>query len=536
MLPHIIIAAGVMLENFPDVTPARRLHQFHQPTMPRLLRLNKTCLVGFIAFVILLAQRVVDPDYFWHLKTGEYIVTHAALPVGDIFSFTRAGQPWVLHEWLFEVLLYGISSAFGETGVAALRATLSVTALGLVFMAGRRIGASVVAVWIPMTLGVIAFSIGVAPRPQLLTYAFFALYLFVLLDFKYAASTRRLFFLPLVMVIWVNAHAAYAIGIAVLLLFAACEWLAWVTRPVRDPEQKRRLVRLTQAACLVVLASLLNPGLFERWLYPFQVLGMAANQFIDEWHSPDFHGIGGKAYLALVLLFLVAHTYATRKPDLTELVVPLFFAVQGCIAARHVPLAVLVLVPFTALALARGGLAALDAWVRNSKPARWYALRRSAGVELGKGEFVLNWFVACTVALCMPAYYQARPADYSPRGGVALPKGAADYVEAHGIGGNLFNEYADGGYLIYRLAPRFRVAVDGRADVYGDQFIEDYLHVYLGKADWQAKFERLGVDLAVLPLDAPIRQLLLASGRFREVYRDKDFSVLQRGASSASSS
>jgi hypothetical protein len=70
--------------------------------------------------------------------------------------------------------------------------------------------------------------------------------------------------------------------------------------------------------------------------------------------------------------------------------------------------------------------------------------------------------------------------------------------------------------------------------MYGDAFLKDYLHVYQGGADWQAKFERLAVDLAVLPLDAPIRQLLLAHGRFREVYRDKHFSVLQRSASPAS--
>ena len=507
---------------------------FLPKTMIRFLRLNKTCLVGFVAFVSLLSRRVVDPDYFWHLKTGEYIVTHGALPAGDIFSFTRAGQPWVLHEWLFEALLYGVWTAFGETGVAVLRASLCVGALGLVFAAARRFGASAAAVWIPMGFGAVAFSMGAAPRPQLLTYACFALTLFVLLGFKYrpAASTRPLFLLPPVMVVWVNAHAAYAVGIALLLLFAACEWLLWANRPVRDPAHKRRLLHLTRVAVLTVLASLANPGLFERWLYPFQVIGMAANQFIQEWQSSDFHDIGGKAYLALLLLFLVAQAFAARKPDLTELALPLFFAVQGCIAARHVPLAVLVLVPFTALTLSRGVLAGLETCACNSKPGRWYALRRGAGKELGEGEFVLNWLVACAVAVCVPAWFQARQPDLSARGGQALPKGAADYVEAQGMAGKLFNDYTDGGYLIYRLAPRIRVAVDGRADLYGDRFIQEYLYVYQGGADWQARFERLGVDLALLPLDAPIRQLLLASGRFREVYRDRHFSVLRRGTPS----
>jgi hypothetical protein len=64
--------------------------------------------------------------------------------------------------------------------------------------------------------------------------------------------------------------------------------------------------------------------------------------------------------------------------------------------------------------------------------------------------------------------------------------------------------------------------------LYGDKFILDYMRVYGGAADWQAKFDRLAVDLAVLPLDAPIRQLLLENRLFREVYRDKHYSVLQR--------
>lgn len=85
-----------------------------------------------------------------------------------------------------------------------------------------------------------------APRPQMLTYLCFALYLAALLAFKYAGKIRPLFALPLVMVVWVNGHAGYAIGIALLVLFAVCEWLGWLAQPVRDPAHKRRLLRLTQ--------------------------------------------------------------------------------------------------------------------------------------------------------------------------------------------------------------------------------------------------------------------------------------------------
>lgn len=499
--------------------------------MTRFLKLSKTGLVGLTVFVLLLTRLpLTDPDYFWHLKAGEYIVGHGALPSGDIFSFTRAGQPWVLHEWLFEAALYAASSACGAFGVRALIAILAGGAMVLTFTTARRL-AGIEAVWIPMALGVMAFAAGIAPRPQLLTYACFALYLALLLRFKYGQATRALFVLPLVMVVWVNAHAAYAVGIGLVFLFAACEWLGWLVRPVRDPEHKRRLVRLTQVACLVLLASLANPGLFERWLYPFQVLGMGVNDMIQEWQSPNFHLLGPKLYLALVLLYLVACTYGARKPDLTELALPLFFAVHGTISARHMPLAVMVLVPFTALALGRGALAAVQAFVLGLKPVRLYMARRGVGVELGRREFVLNWLVVCAVIVLVPLYFPANRAQADTQGNPLLAKGAADFVEAHGMHGNLFNQYGDGGYLIYRLAPRAKVVIDGRADVYGDRFIKEYLEIYGGAAGWRAGFDRLPVDLAVLPLDAPIRQLLLAGGDFRELYRDKAYSVLQRDAS-----
>jgi hypothetical protein len=498
--------------------------------MKRFLQLSKTDLVSLTVFVLLLTGLPLnDPDYFWHLKTGETIVTHRALPHGDVFSFTRAGQPWVLHEWLFEVLLYGVHSLSGALGVRALVATLAIAAPLLTFMTARRL-AGAGAAWLPMAIGAMVFAGGVAPRPQLLTYVFFAFYLSALLRFKYGRETRALFVLPFVMVVWVNAHAAYAVGIALVVLFAACEWIGWAFQPVRDPGQKRRLLRLTQVAGLVVLASLANPGLFERWLYPFQVIGMSTNALIQEWQSPDFHLLGPSLYLALLLLFLVSCTYARRKPDLTELALPLCFAVQGMLALRHMPLAAMVLVPFAALALERGPLAALQAGVRNLQPVRWYMARRGAGRDLAAGEFVLNWLVACTVLVLAPLYFRSRQPDAGVQRGPVLARGAADFVAAHGLHGNLFNQYGDGGYLIYRLAPRVKVAIDGRADMYGDRFIQAYLQVYQGAAGWQASFERLPVDLALLPLDAPIRQLLLASERFREVYRDTHYSVLQRDA------
>jgi hypothetical protein len=92
----------------------------------------------------------------------------------------------------------------------------------------------------------------------------------------------------------------------------------------------------------------------------------------------------------------------------------------------------------------------------------------------------------------------------------------------------MFNDYGDGGYLIYRLGPQHKVCIDGRVDVYGDAFFKDYNEMYSGAAGWKEKFDRLAIDFAILDNDAPIRQLLLAEGSFKEAFRDQRHSVLLR--------
>ncbi|SFH93172.1 hypothetical protein SAMN04515618_10610 [Collimonas sp. OK307] len=493
--------------------------------------LNKTRLSFIAAFLFLLfIQPLIDPDYFWHLKTGEYIFSHHALPAGDIFSFTRFGQPWVLHEWLFEVVLYGMFAWLGPLGVKLLTITFAMSALGLVFVLTRRIGQSPTVAFVLMLVAIVPFAGSISPRPQLITYAFFAIFLFVLLSHKYYNAGRSLLLLPLLMVIWVNAHGGYVIGIALIGLFTVCEWIGYWTG-VRESQKKQRLVWLTQITCATALASLVNPEFLARWLYPFQVLGMAANERIQEWQSPNFRDFGPKAYLTLVLIFILSYIFASRKPDTTEVVIPIFFLVTGFLAIRHIPVAVLTVIPFIALALSRGTVAAISASWHRSGLARWYFKWLGNSSEIGQREFALNWIVLVIFIISLMAYAPTFHAGDKEKTDDLLPVNAASFVAASGITGNMFNSYGNGGYLIYRLSPALKVFIDGRADVYGDKFFLDFLDIYEGKANWKEKFDRLSIDFVIVGKDAPIRQLLLVDSSFKEVYVDRHYSVLLRNTS-----
>lgn len=491
--------------------------------------LTKTRL-AFVALsvLLLLALPLNDPDYFWHLKAGEYIVTHRALPAGDIFSLTHAGQPWVLHEWLFEAVLFTAFAMRGAVGVTLLATLLIMATLGVTFALTRRLAQSHAAAFALVVCGGVVFSGGWTPRPQLVTYLLFSVYLSILAHYKYFGARRALFALPLLMVAWVNAHGGFVIGIALVFLFTGAEWLGYWRGVARAPMHKQRLVQLSLVAGVTLLASLANPEFVRHWLYPIQVLGMEANQSIQEWQSPDFHRFGPRIYLLLCSLFVLSTMYAKSKADLTELLVPGFFLLMGFISRRHIPLAVLTLLPFIALALGRGSTAAWAAKWQASRFGRSYARSSANSKQLSPvAEGVLNWMllfvIVIALLLCRP-WFQASAAKRAEQ----LPAAAADYVIAHRIVGNMFNGYDDGGYLIYRLGPERKIFIDGRVDVYGDTFFKEYNAIYAGTAGWKHKFDRYGIDFAILDKDAPIRQLLLAEGSFKEAFRDGRHSVLLR--------
>ena len=91
-------------------------------TSPRTT--NVFLAVLFLGLFAMAARNVTDPDVWWHLKTGQFIAEHKAVPHTDPFSYTRAGEPWVAHEWLSELLLYQLHRTTGWSGLIALFAAI----------------------------------------------------------------------------------------------------------------------------------------------------------------------------------------------------------------------------------------------------------------------------------------------------------------------------------------------------------------------------------------------------------------------------
>ncbi len=482
-------------------------------------------LMAAIAFVIVFcAPGFTDPDFYWHLKTGQLIAQSGAIPSTDPYSFTYAGKPWVAHEWLTELLFYWTVHAGGFLALRCLPALAAAANFMLLYAIARRLaGKELVA-----ALATACFFIPLMPsftlRPQIFSFLCFTTYLLVLVDFKYFRSTRQLWLLPVLMLAWVNLHGAFMLGIALLATFIVCEsgnrWLF----PVRHSRTSQRLGLLCVVTLATLAATTLNPHGLRILLYPFETVAMEASKgMIAEWHSPDFHKLLPRMSLAGIFAWLLATVYARRKPDLTEILLPLLLIFAGLSAWRHLPLMAIVLMTFFCAMLRHVCPSAILA------RAFWWRRREHAGqgqqvTRAQAGAIHLLVFAGMVLAALAGAVKTQQEGETSK----FVANGAASYLLAHDVSGHLLNDYDLGGYLIYRLWPTHKVFIDGRADLYGDEFLKAYFKVDKADEGWEKTIDDHAIDIVVFARHAPLRQVLLASGKFKEAYSDTYHTVLLR--------
>ncbi|MEW5719546.1 MAG: hypothetical protein AB1817_13015, partial [Chloroflexota bacterium] len=140
----------------------------------------------FLALFVMAAREIADPDFWWHLRTGQFIVETRAIPHADIFSFTNAGRPWVTHEWLSEVLIFALY-ALGSFP-ALILAFAAIIALTFAFVYARCVGKtstpfhsaqSYVAAF-ALLLATFATAPTFGARPQMISLLLTSIFLFVL--------------------------------------------------------------------------------------------------------------------------------------------------------------------------------------------------------------------------------------------------------------------------------------------------------------------------------------------------------------------
>ena len=457
------------------------------------------------------ARPVTDPDMWWHLRTGQLIIQNHQVFHADPYSFTKAGQPWVDHEWLSQVLIFTFYRLAGWGGLIAGFAAIIAAAFLLVFVRspGRPYMAGMMTAWAAM-----ASIPSWGARPQMLTLLMASVFLWVL---ERSYDRRNLLWLlPPLMVLWVNLHAGYAVGIGVLVLFLAGDLFAVAVDEKHPPGQLRTLA-LVLAACLVVVP--LNPYGIRMYRYPLETLhSRSMLAYIGEWASPDFHQ--GRY---LPVLFMVLATVALpaisprrlRPREVLLLAATMFAALRS---VRHVPIYAIVAAPLLS--------AMIQAWIEKSGGAHVFTLRPGAR---GRSKMVFNAALLAGFLGFSAARFHYVLAHQSASEAKEFPAAAAAFLASARPPGRVMNHYNWGGYFIWKLYPEDPVYIDGRADLYGDQFMEDFAATYyLRGPAWAQALERWEIRTVVLPPDAPLVTALRATPGWAVIFSDGQAVVLSK--------
>ena len=471
--------------------------------------------VLLLCLFVMAVRPIADPDFWWHLRTGQYIWETGSIPRQDIFSHTLPGQPWITHEWLSEVVLYAIYAVSGQGGLIIVFALVIAGAFTLLYLqcSGRPYLASFVVV-----LAAISSAVTWGVRPQMFSLLLSSAFLYILHLYR-QGRRRQIWLLPPLMVLWANLHGSFFLGLVFPAVYIVGAVIDNVFMESKGLGLTWRDVRLLSIVTLVTAAApVVNPNGVQLLIYPFGTLGSPTmQQYIMEWFSPDFHLAQFQPLALFILLLLVSLGLSRRAPSPVGFLFLVGFGYAALRSARHIPLFVLATTPMLSSQL-------LHLWRRWARSERLGTPRR----HISGRNLVVNWLLFGVLLLGASAKVGYTLAKNAAAQQDMFPVAAVDSLERSHFPGTMYNLYHWGGYLIWRLYPDHKVFIDGRADVYGDEFIDEYLQVYQLRETWQEPLDRYDVGVVLVDQGSALSTVLGESVDWIRVYADSQAVIFVR--------
>jgi hypothetical protein len=421
----------------------------------------------------LFSVEVKDPDFWWHLKTGEYIYQNGSLPSTDPFAYTSTPKDPVNPEskrikfilsqyWLAQVFFYWIYHLFSFHGIIFLRAFILTLLVFLVYISTKREGIGnyfSIVLLIPAVLILHTFT---GERPQLFSFLFTFLLIYLLEGFRsfsikeplISTSLRSFGYLlpiPFIMLLWANLHGGFILGIIIALGYILSEWIKYFTKKFGQPVPSGSLKLLTAVTAVSILLTVINPNTYN--VIPFLIeFGKGPyKSMITESMSPltlfsqGFYEPQLITYFILLAINALLFFINRNRLDLTDVIIATFLALISLTAARFIPF----YTPVGILMIARYSSEMLNNLFR-------FELYRT---------FMKKSEVPLAIILSIVLIIVINNNDLFQKGirRNTYPEGAARFLKEHRISGNMFNPYVWGGYLLWDLYPDYKVFIDGRA-------------------------------------------------------------------------
>lgn len=456
------------------------------PDHPALSEDDLPVVLLFVALATLAFLTPPQADTFFHLRTGELIWRSGAIPSSDPFSHTFYGQPWLNHEWLSQLLFYGVYALGGPFLLTALCGACAVVAV----MASWRLtrGAAEVRLGLLLALLILTPSEW-AVRPQALSLA-------LLMLATWLVIRDKVVWMPVLVMVWANAHGVAVLGVAVACV-AALEAIVW-------PSSHRRRAVIVAALCLA--APMATPLGWHYWPRVFQTVSEARLLGVHEYRSAFADASSVPFWLMLVVLVGAVARQARRiadweRPDRLLVMASCVLGVAAILSIRNAPSFALLAAP----AIAR--------LTHLPRPRQALPLKRAGYAFIG---------VAAAIGLVVVG--MAWRDGGTRRGWRPVSPSALKAISD--CSPPIYNEYGDGGTLIW-FTPEQRVFVDGRIEAYTPEFLRRARDAdVFGR--YQDLFRQYGIRCAVTRTGSVMARVLQQDVAMTKQFGDERWSVFER--------
>lgn len=490
----------------------RALLRFRQIQLAALVLLLTA--IGTIAFQIKLC--VLDPDIWWHLKVGDWIIDHVAVPHTGILSRTAATRPWVAYSWGYEVLMSRAYSWFGLVGIGLYGTLLTIAVAYSVYWMLRRLSGRFWLACIGTGVVCSAFLFNGMPRPFFFSIALFAVTLTLLLEANRSGRIELLYPLPPIFLLWANLHIQFIYGLFLVGLFVGTNLAQRAAAALGIGADYLSAPSLPLTKLIVIGATCVLATLFGPYFYhPYQVVLEYSKAKFTYSVIIELQPLTFRGYSHFTELFLTAAGFFAvgwrRKLDPFRLALMTTASVIGYRTMR-------------------------DAWFVCLPAAACIADAFAPKPEQAEEEkaFAETWLeklgVAAAVAILLAI--TANGTDFNQRGldlavSSQYPVNAINFLRRNPVQGRLYNSLNWGGFLMWYM-PEYPVAVDGRNDLYGDDLDRIFFNSQNAEKSYTTDPYLNESGVVLLGSEMPLAKILTVDPRFQLVFHDDIATVFAR--------
>ena len=474
--------------------------------------------IGNIIFVSILTVLIFgigngllyDGDTGYHIRAGEEILRDWRVPAHDSFSFHFPPLKWTVHEWLSEVILAAIYKLSGLTGVVVVFAVLLATIHWLLFTFLTKRTENLTLATLTTLLATATSSSHWLARPHVFSLLLTVVW-YDMLDRFQNDKLAKPYYLPLLMILWVNLHGGFFFGLVLLGLYLSGNlFYAFIGPPAESTLYLNKARALAICLILTIAACGINPVGYEILLFP---LKLTSDRFVMdrviEFLSPNFHEALPFKYMLMATIGAVA--LSRRRLNPIECSLLMLLSYMALYSARYMSLFAIIVAPLL--------LKSSERLLADLPPAVLTFLRTRnrnlASIDSKVCGYV--WPLGAILLIIGLAISGTLQFTFDEK---RFPVAAVNFMNRESITGYMFNNDEFGDYIIFSAWPRYRVFMDGRSDMYGKRLGSAYLQVANIQPGWREILARYGVTWVIFDTNSALTAALNSSTDWQPIYSD----------------